>query len=150
MAPTTHRPWHTNRNCVRRDGRVGLVPRRALPGHVQPGDRALAGVAALALQNSVDFSLELLGVAIPLAIVLGVIGRVQAPLSLAPTTIRSAAVFLACCGAIGMALWIRHPTEAESQIAGEPLLPPRPYRLPSTGSVGTLRTFSRRPLPEFA
>ncbi len=80
----------------------------------RPEIGALAGSAALVAQNTVDFSLELLGVALPFAVVLGVLARSQPSLRLRPAVIRVSAVAFLALGAAGMALWFRHPTEVDA------------------------------------
>ena len=85
----------------------------------RPEIGALAGTAALAAQNLVDFSLELLGVAIPFAVVLGVLSRAQPSLPLRPRTIRIAGLGSLLLAMGGIALWLRHPTEVDARrVAG--------------------------------
>jgi Flp pilus assembly protein TadD len=74
---------------------------------------ALAGMAALGAHNAVDFSLELAGVAVPFAVLLGVVARDQPSLSLRPAVARAGAAAVLALALGGMALHRRHPGDAE-------------------------------------
>ncbi len=75
---------------------------------------ALAGMAALGAHSAVDFSLELAGVAVPFAVLLGVAARGQPSLSLRPAAVRAGAVAALALALLGMGLFRRHPGEAEA------------------------------------
>jgi len=83
----------------------------------------LSGIAALALQNLVDFSLELAGVALPFMVALGLAARGSGGSSVRPAVHRAglvAAAAVALSGAV--AWWARPPQDApiRSQIAWSP------------------------------
>ncbi len=78
----------------------------------RPEIGALAGAAALAAHNLVDFSLELLGVAIPFAVVLGLLAKTQPSLNPSAVAVRAGAVAALALAALGMGLFVRHRPEA--------------------------------------
>jgi len=80
----------------------------------RPEMGALAGAAALGAQTLVDFSLELLGVALPFAVVLGILARTQPSRKLGAPVLRIGTV--ACLGGaiLGIAFYRAHPVEAEA------------------------------------
>ncbi len=79
----------------------------------RPEMGALAGMAALGAHDALDFSLELLGVAIPFAVMLGLLARPRPAWNLRPVAIRAAALVLLALGAVGMKLHLDHPGDAE-------------------------------------
>lgn len=80
----------------------------------RPEMGALAGAAALAAHNVVDFSLEILGVAIPFAVVIGLLSKSQPSLRLRAGTLRGAAAAMVALAATGMALHLWHGTEKDA------------------------------------
>jgi O-antigen ligase/Flp pilus assembly protein TadD len=82
-------------------------------GLTRPEMGALAGMAALGAHDVVDFSLELLGVAIPFALALGLVARPLPAWNLRPAAIRAGALALLLLGAAGMKLHLDHRGDAE-------------------------------------
>lgn len=80
----------------------------------RPEIGALAGTAALAAHDFFDFSLELLGAAIPFAIALGVLARSQRALPLRRWTVRAGAVAVGLASLAAIALWRAHPAEEDA------------------------------------
>ncbi len=91
----------------------------------RPEIGALAGTAAIAAHCGVDFSLEILGAAVPFAVAMGALARPQAGLEVRPWVHRNAAVGAALLAVAGMALYRHHPTDddamrvARARSAGE-------------------------------
>lgn len=81
---------------------VSAVRRR---GVTESNTGLLAGTAALAANNAFDFSLGILGVALPFALAMGLLARDQRPVSPARWLARLglAASALACCAALAIA-----------------------------------------------
>ncbi len=79
----------------------------------RPEMGALAGMAALGAHELVDFSLELLGVAIPFAIALGLVARPRPAWNIGTVAIRAGALALLVLGAAGMKLHLDHRGDAE-------------------------------------
>lgn len=79
----------------------------------RPEMGALAGMAALGAHDVVDFSLELLGVAIPFAIVLGLVARPRPARNVAPVAVQIGTLVLLALGAAGMKLHLDHRGDAE-------------------------------------
>ncbi len=79
----------------------------------RPEVGALAGMGALGAHEVVDFSLELLGVAIPFAIALGLVARPRPAWSIGPVAIRAGAFALLALGAVGMKLHLDHRGDVE-------------------------------------
>ncbi|HET8542013.1 MAG TPA: O-antigen ligase family protein [Anaeromyxobacter sp.] len=75
---------------------------------------ALAGAAAVAVQNLFDFGLEIPGVAIPFALVLGLASRDMRRVEVRPWIVRSAAGALLLLGSAGLVVYWRHPTDADA------------------------------------
>ena len=98
-------------------GTLGLIwlaaARRRDLSSVEVG--LLAGTAAVAAQNLVDFSLEFAGVGVPFMVALGLLTRGNGPVRLrAPWLVGGAAAVLAAAVA-GALFWRAHPTDAEAQ-----------------------------------
>jgi tetratricopeptide (TPR) repeat protein/O-antigen ligase len=88
---------------------------------LRPGEKAaLAGIAAVAAHNAVDFSLELLGVALPFAVALGLAtARVQGPV-LSSRQLRTVGGALALALIVGIGIRSSQPTrEAAGRILVE-------------------------------
>jgi tetratricopeptide (TPR) repeat protein len=75
---------------------------------------AVAGVAALAAHELFDFSVEVLGVAVPLAVVLGVLSRTQRSISTRSWMVWAAAGVTGAGALLGLAAWRRHPTDEDA------------------------------------
>jgi len=75
---------------------------------------ALAGAGALVAHNVFDFSLEIPGVAIPFAFVLGIASREMPRLAVRPWVIRAAAGVLLVTASAGLALHRAHSTEVDA------------------------------------
>lgn len=73
----------------------------------------LAGTAALAAQNLFDFSLEILGVALPFAIAMGLLARGQRAVPVRPWVMRGALVLAAVVAAVGLAVANAHGREVD-------------------------------------
>jgi tetratricopeptide (TPR) repeat protein len=73
---------------------------------------ALAGVAAVAAQNLFDFSLEIPGVAIPFALVLGLASRAMPRVEVRPWMVRAAALGFLVLAATGLSVHAAHPLDA--------------------------------------
>lgn len=81
----------------------------------------LAGTAALALQNLVDFSLRIPGVAIPFMVALGLAARGGLRLAARPWVVGALAVLLLVAGAGGAALaWGRSAADDAAALAAAP------------------------------
>jgi tetratricopeptide (TPR) repeat protein len=74
---------------------------------------ALAGSAALVCHNLVDFSLELTGVAVPFAVVMGVLSGRQREIGISRWAVRIAVVLLLALGIGGMTVHRRHSLERD-------------------------------------
>jgi tetratricopeptide (TPR) repeat protein len=80
---------------------------------------ALAGAGAVAAQNLFDFGLEIPGVAIPFALVLGVASREMPRVAVPAWTVRAAAAVLLVAAAAGLAIHRAHPIDgALAAVAG--------------------------------
>jgi tetratricopeptide (TPR) repeat protein len=80
---------------------------------------ALAGAAAVAAHDVFDFSLELLGVAVPFAIVLGLAARSQRAGTPKRWHLNGAAVALGAIAFTGITFWRLHPTDVDAgRVAG--------------------------------
>ncbi len=79
----------------------------------RPEMGALAGMAALGAHDAVDFSLELLGVAVPFAIVIGLVARPRPAWSVTPLAVRIGTLVFLALGAAGMKLHLDHGGDAE-------------------------------------
>jgi tetratricopeptide (TPR) repeat protein len=75
---------------------------------------ALAGAGALVAHNLFDFSLEIPGVAIPFAVVLGIAARDMRSVPVARWVVRAGATALLLLGGMGIALHLAHATETDS------------------------------------
>ncbi len=85
----------------------------------RPEIGALAGTAALAAHDLFDFSLELLGVAVPFAIALGVLARSQPALPERRAALRAAAAVAGLAAILGIVRWRAHPTDTDAmRVAG--------------------------------
>lgn len=81
----------------------------------------LAGTAALAAHEMLDFSLELPGVAIPFMVALGLAARGAGPIHAGRRGVALAAAGLLACGAAGMGRWwIDRPALDEAAFARAP------------------------------
>jgi tetratricopeptide (TPR) repeat protein len=76
---------------------------------------ALAGAGALAAQNLFDFGLELPGVAIPFALVLGIASRHMPTVSVRPAVVRAGAVLLLLVAALGLFVHGRAPGDRNGE-----------------------------------
>jgi hypothetical protein len=81
----------------------------------RPEIGALAGVAALVLHDTVDFSLELLGVALPFALMLGLLSRHRILPAAGRLAQRIGALAALVLAALGMTLYVNHPTDADAR-----------------------------------
>jgi predicted Zn-dependent protease len=90
---------------------VGRAVRRCTTA---PEIGTLAGTVALSAQNLVDFSLEVLGVAIPFSIALGILVRSHGfRLGRIPTVAGATALLFVATG--GLSLYTLHPTAADAE-----------------------------------
>ncbi len=97
-------------------GTLGLVwlaaARRRDLSPVEVG--LLAGTAALAAQNLVDFSLEFSGAGVPFMVALGLLTRGEWPLRLRWRWLAVGVVAALGAAGAGALFWVAHPTEAEA------------------------------------
>jgi hypothetical protein len=95
----------------------GFAPLRSgRTGGISSSDVGLlAGTAALAAQNLFDFSLEILGVAVPFAIAMGLLARGQRAVAVRPWVMRGALVLAAAVAAAGLAVAVAHGGEADAR-----------------------------------
>lgn len=80
----------------------------------------LAATAAVAVQNAVDFSLELLGVAIPFAVAMGLLARRQRTWRVRGRVLRPFVAVLGLFAAVGLAIAWRHDQRREQASVLEP------------------------------
>ncbi len=76
---------------------------------------ALAGTAALVAHNTFDFSLEIPGVAIPFAIVMGVFARDMRKVRVPAWVLRAAAIVAAVLAVAGAAIYRAHSPERDAE-----------------------------------
>jgi Flp pilus assembly protein TadD len=81
----------------------------------------LAGTATLLLQQVFDFSTELLGVGVPMAVAFGLLCRADKPMRVRPFLLRSAVVVAATLGCGGLAFYACHTEDGSNTIATAPL-----------------------------
>lgn len=74
----------------------------------------LAGTFALALQGSVDFALEVMGVSIPFMVALGILARGCGRVHLGSWPLRLGGLTACGAGAAGLFLWMAHPTDVDA------------------------------------
>lgn len=74
----------------------------------------LTGVAVVALQSVVDFSLQLPGVSIPFLVALGLAMRGSLPFSASSRLVLAAGVCLGSLGAFGLVVFRAHPTDLDA------------------------------------
>jgi tetratricopeptide (TPR) repeat protein len=87
----------------------------------RPEIGALAGLASLALHDTVDFSLELLGVALPFALMLGLLSRHRVFPAVGRLAQRAGAAAALALATLGMTLYVNHPTEDDAlRVAAAP------------------------------
>ncbi len=90
---------------------VAAVRRRDLS---RPLAGALAGAGALVAHNLFDFSLEIPGVAIPFAVVLGIASREMPSIEIRPWLVRAAAGAMFALGAIGLLVHGAHGLDSDA------------------------------------
>jgi tetratricopeptide (TPR) repeat protein/O-antigen ligase len=81
----------------------------------RPEIGALAGLSALAAQNLVDFSLEVLGVAVPAALLLGLLSRAQRSVTIGRAWILPGVTTILALAVVGLWLHRDHSIEADAE-----------------------------------